>query len=266
MLPTGLLELGDSGVGSCRGELIVVLVDVDVSAAGGGASLAQRTTPTLHSERRVAMRADPCRDPVRARDRGSCRVHIEVINVKSTNKPLTQLQVVNAVRETLGIDPVDNLKLQGCIIADAGIVDNVDKAHKAGEYFRSENVSAIFLYITTYALSSTVLPVVQHAGVPLIVLNLQPEKSIDYEKFNAIGDRGIMTGEWLAYCQSCVVPEIASVLSRAGIKFNLITGFLEEQYVWDEVSQWMQAIKVVNGMQHNRVGVMGHYYNGMLDV
>ena len=38
-------------------------------------------------------------------------VHIEVIDVKSTNKPLTQLQVVNAVRETLGIDPVDDLKL-----------------------------------------------------------------------------------------------------------------------------------------------------------
>ena len=36
-------------------------------------------------------------------------VHIEVIDVKSTNKPLTQLQVVNAVRETLGIDPVDDL-------------------------------------------------------------------------------------------------------------------------------------------------------------
>jgi hypothetical protein len=36
-------------------------------------------------------------------------VHIEVIDVKSTNKPLTQLQVVNAVRETLGIDPVENL-------------------------------------------------------------------------------------------------------------------------------------------------------------
>ena len=33
------------------------------------------------------------------------------IDVKSTTKPLTQLQVVNVVRETLGIDPVDDLKL-----------------------------------------------------------------------------------------------------------------------------------------------------------
>ncbi len=36
-------------------------------------------------------------------------VHIEVIDVKSTNKPLTQLQIVNAVRETLGLSQVDNL-------------------------------------------------------------------------------------------------------------------------------------------------------------
>ncbi len=38
-------------------------------------------------------------------------VHIEVIDVKSTHKPLTQLQVVNAVRETLGLSQVDDLEM-----------------------------------------------------------------------------------------------------------------------------------------------------------
>ena len=58
----------------------------------------------------------------------------------------------------------------------------------------------IFLYVSTYALSSTVLPVVQQAGVPVVVLNLQPVPQLDYDKFNALGDRGLMTGVWLEHC------------------------------------------------------------------
>ena len=42
----------------------------------------------------------------------------------------------------------------------------------------------IFLYVSTYALSSTVLPVVQWARVPVVVLNLQPVPQLDYERFN----------------------------------------------------------------------------------
>jgi L-arabinose isomerase len=49
-------------------------------------------------------------------------------------------------------------------------------------------VDLIFLHATTYALSSTVLPVVQQAKVPVIVLNLQPA-AIDYDRFNRMGDR-----------------------------------------------------------------------------
>ena len=36
-----------------------------------------------------------------------------------------------------------------------------------------------------------------------------------------------MTGEWLAYCQSCPVPEIANVFNRCRIPFFQVTGMLE---------------------------------------
>jgi L-arabinose isomerase len=75
-----------------------------------------------------------------------------------------------------------------------------------------------------------------------------------------------MTGEWLSYCQSCVAPELASVFNRAGIKYHLITGYLEEEYVWNEIGEWISACSVMNTMKNCRVGVMGHYYNGILDV
>jgi L-arabinose isomerase len=160
----------------------------------------------------------------------------------------------------------NRLEHSGAEIIDAGMVDNPDKAIAAAGLFQNKGVDLIFLNISTYALSHNVLPLIQRVSCPVIVLNLQPSEAIDYEKFNALGDRGKMTGEWLSYCQSCVTPELASVFNRAGIKYHLITGYLDEAYVWNEIGEWIEAYSVVKVLKNNRVGVMGHYYNGMLDV
>jgi len=154
----------------------------------------------------------------------------------------------------------------GVRLVDAGMVDNPAKAHAAASLFRREEVELIFLYISTYALSSTVLPVVQKARVPVVVLNLQPVPQLDYKKFNQLGDRGLMTGIWLEHCQACSAPEIACVFNRAGIAYHLVTGYLEDEAAWKEIRDWVDAAKVMIGMRENRVGVLGHYYCGMLDV
>lgn len=159
------------------------------------------------------------------------------------------------------------LNRPGVEVVNLGLVDSPEKAMNAGHQFRREDVDVIFLYVTTYALSSTVLPVVRRAKVPVIVLNLQPEAAIDYDRFNAMGDRTRMTGEWLAYCSACPVPEIANALKRAGIGFFQVTGVLEgDAAVWQQVEEWIEAARVAHVMAHNRLGLMGHYYNGMLDI
>lgn len=154
----------------------------------------------------------------------------------------------------------------GVDVVDAGMVDNPVKAGGAAEKFKKEDVEIVFLFISTYALSSTVLPVVQKAKVPVVMLNLQPVAQLDYEKFNALGDRGKMTGIWLEHCQSCSVPELACVFNRAGIDYHVVTGYLQEEEAWTEIRDWVDAAKVAEGMRENRVGVLGHYYCGMLDV
>jgi L-arabinose isomerase len=152
-------------------------------------------------------------------------------------------------------------------VVNLGLIDNPKKALEAGHQFRAADVDVIFLHVTTYALSSTVLPVVQRAKVPVIILNLTPAAAIDYEKFNAMGDRTAMTGDWLAYCAACPVPEIANVFSRAGIDFHQVTGMLHDDPVcWNAVDAWIEAARVAHTMFHNRLGLMGHYYGGMLDI
>ena len=160
-------------------------------------------------------------------------------------------------------------KLQdfGSEVVNLGLIDTPPKALAAGHRFRQADVDLIFLYATTYALSSTVLPVVRRAKVPVIILNLSPAAAIDYEWFNKLGDRTQMTGEWLAYCAACPVPEIANVFNRARIPFQQITGMLEDDPAcWSEAAAWVEAAHVAYTMEHNRMGVMGHYYGGMLDI
>ncbi|MCZ0211454.1 hypothetical protein OZK63_39530, partial [Streptomyces sp. UMAF16] len=62
-----------------------------------------------------------------------------------------------------------------------------------------------------YTAMAFIIFVVQRAKVPVIILNLSPEAAIDYAAFNKMEDRIKMTGEWLAYCSACPVPEIANV-------------------------------------------------------
>jgi L-arabinose isomerase len=149
-------------------------------------------------------------------------------------------------------------------VISAGLVDTVKKAHDAASLFRTNEADIVFLYVSTYALSSTVLPVVR--DVPVVVLNLQPANAIDYSWFNALGDRGKMTGEWLAFCQACAVPEIASVFHRSGIPFRQVTGTLDDAGAWEEIHGWVDAARVKAELASTRLGILGHYYNGMLDV
>src|SRR5882724_13416296 len=123
-------------------------------------------------------------------------------------------------------------------IVNLGLVDSPEKAEMAGHAFREQDVDLIFLYVTTYALSSTVLPVVRRAKVPVVLLNLSPSAAINYESFNRMTNRTKMTGEWLAHCQACPIPEIANVFLRCRIPVFQVTGMLEEDpNVWGEINE-----------------------------
>jgi len=163
------------------------------------------------------------------------------------------------IRRTLG-------RRAGVQVVDAGMVDNPERALEAAALFAREQVDLVFLYMATYCLSSTILPVVQRLEGPVVVLNLQPAPAIDYERLNALGDRGRMTGMWLANCQACSAPEIASVLQRSGRRCAFVTGWLDDPAALGQIDRWIAAAGVRAAMRRNRLGILGHYYGGMLDV
>ena len=101
-------------------------------------------------------------------------------------------------------------------VVSAGLVDTAQGAREAGDRLAREQVDLVLCHAVTYATSSTVLPVVQAAKAPVVLLGLQPTATLDYE--------AIDTGEWLANCAACCVPEIAGALTRARIPYDTVAG------------------------------------------
>jgi L-arabinose isomerase len=165
----------------------------------------------------------------------------------------------------------------GAEVVDVGMVDDQPAASAAGERFVREEVDLVCCYVTTYSTSSQVLPAVQRVKRPVLVLNLQPTAQLAYAKTG--------TGEWLANCQACCVPEIACAFERCGIEFHTVTGLLglREQTpaavanevtadhpnaieAWSQIEQWLRAANVQRTLSRSRIGFLGHTYPGMLDL
>lgn len=152
-----------------------------------------------------------------------------------------------------------HLSSSGDTVISAGLVDTAPRAAEAGALLAASDLDIIFCHAATYATSSQVLPVVQRARAPVVVLNLQPSARLDYEKCD--------TGEWLANCSACCVPEIANAFSRARIPFQVVSGMLSgDPDVSREIDEWRAAARAWRALRTARLGFLGHTYPGMLDM
>jgi L-arabinose isomerase len=144
-------------------------------------------------------------------------------------------------------------------VVSAGLVDTEQGARDAGDRFASAQVDLVLCHAVTYATSSTVLPVIQAAKVPAVLLGLQPAPTLDYAQID--------TAEWLANCAACCVPEIAGALSRARIPYDTVAGTIDDDArAWEKIGAWVRAAGVARSLRRARLGFMGHTYAGMLDL
>ncbi len=158
----------------------------------------------------------------------------------------------------------DQLRSMGADVVSAGLVDTPQGAREAGDRLAGAGVDLLVCYVGTYATSSQVLPAIQRAGAPTLVLNLQPVSALDYPQTG--------TGKWLEACSACCVPEISNALARAGIRFRSVSGLLFEEHgaagarAWERIGEWVRAAGVVRSLREARMGFLGHTYPGMLDM
>ncbi len=168
-------------------------------------------------------------------------------------------------------------RITGVQVCNFGMVDGFEKGQAAGEYFAREGVALVFCHVATYAPSTNVLPVHRECKAKTVVLNLQPCAKINYEKTD--------TGEWLAHCNACAVPEICNMLLRCNVEHTVINGLLgmretpacsltdentanrpEAIAAWKEIGEWVRAADAAEKLKGCKFGFLGNYYNGMADM
>jgi L-arabinose isomerase len=154
----------------------------------------------------------------------------------------------------------DRLRSAGFDILSGGLVDSPRVAVATGDMFRREGIDFCICYMSTYALSSTVLPIVQRAGVPMIIASLQPSKAMDYA-------RGT-TFMQLEHDNQTSLPEICCALQRANIPLpGIVVGTLyDDPRAWQRIVDWCKVARAYAAVRDARIGVMGHVYEGMLDM
>ena len=148
----------------------------------------------------------------------------------------------------------------GVEVVSGGLVDTPQLAGRVGDTFRREDVDFLICYMSTYALSSTVLPVVQRAGVPMMIASLQPTRAMDYAHGTTLMQ--------LEHDNQTSLPEVCSALERANIHLpGMVVGTLyDDERAWSRMAEWCRVANAYAALRKARIGVMGHIYEGMLDM
>jgi L-arabinose isomerase len=152
----------------------------------------------------------------------------------------------------------ERLQGLGGQVVDAGFISDAEDGARAAEVLRAAGCDLIVGFLTTYMTASMLAPIAQRSGAPVLLINLQPTEKMDHATFG--------TGEWLAYCGACPLPEMANAFDRVGVPFRSVSGYLDDERAWARIGRWIAAAGVRGALRTGRHGLMGHLYPGMLDV
>ncbi len=152
----------------------------------------------------------------------------------------------------------ERMRAMDCDVVDVGFISDAQDGARAAEELRVAGCDLIVGFLTTYMTASMLVPLAQRSGAPVLLINLQPTKAMNHATFD--------TGQWLAYCGACPLPEMANAFLRVGVPFRSVSGYLEDERAWVKIARWIKAAGVRGALRTGRHGLMGHLYPGMLDV
>ena len=153
----------------------------------------------------------------------------------------------------------DNVRTLGAEVVSAGLVDTVQSGREAGDAFAKAGVDLIFCFVTTYVQSAFVVPVAQRGKAHMVLIGLQPTKGMDVSS--------VTTHMQLAHDNCTSLPEIMYALRRCGLRADSVFGTLrDDPRSATMVRDWVYAAKAVHALRNARIGLLGHPFEGMLDM
>ena len=146
-------------------------------------------------------------------------------------------------------------------IIDGGMVTSKEMAQEAGDKFRAADVDLVIMQLLTYATSYNMLPAIRDLDVPVILVNVQKLKALDYDHADI--------QSWLGEGYACgAVGESAADLNRFGKRHAVITGVVEggDPEVQKEIEDWCLAAQVRRRFRDTNIAQIGRPYPGMMDL
>jgi len=146
----------------------------------------------------------------------------------------------------------------GCEVVRGPLVDRAEMSNEVGDMFNSAGVDLVIGDIMTYTASHVVIPIAQRVRVPHLTLALQSVATIDYDTAT--------TEDLTVFCVAMSAPEVACAFNRCNLPFHCVVGADSQESAWERVDAWIQAAATKRALMNARLGYLGHYYPGMLDM
>ena len=146
-------------------------------------------------------------------------------------------------------------------VIDGGLCTTKEAAAAAGDKFRAADVDLVFCQLLTYATSYNMLPAIRDLNVPVVLVNLQKVRCLDFATAG--------TADWLGIGYAGgAVGEMVADLERAGKRHAVITGVVEggDPEVAAEIEDWCRAAQVRRRLRYTNLAQIGRPYPGMMDL
>ena len=146
-------------------------------------------------------------------------------------------------------------------IVDGGVVTTKEASQEVGDKLRAADVDLVFVQLLTYATSYNMLPAVKDLDVPVVLVNLQKLKALDYKHTDI--------ASWLGEGYACgAVGEMVADLNRYGKRSDVITGVVEggDVKAQAEIEDWCKAAQTRRRFRDTNIAQIGRPYPGMMDL
>jgi len=137
-----------------------------------------------------------------------------------------------------------------------GVCNTREKVEQAVARFEADGKDLILVVLLTYAPSYIALPALRNTRLPILIFNTQQlfavtQETLGYDTTKNHGMHG--------------VQDLANVLLRAGVPFNLVTGYYKDEKALAQVKSWCDAVRTASFVRGMHIGQLGYAMEGMGD-
>jgi len=150
----------------------------------------------------------------------------------------------------------EKLKQFGKVV-NPGFFEYEDEAIKAASILKKEEVDVIVFIELAYQKGLIPMRALLQFDIPIIIWNSQLVDEFGEDAdFDLIMVNSGMAG----------LPEATSSLIRAGRRFWVVTGSINDKEALQEIDEYLKAARAVSRLKNSRIGIIGHPYEGMTDL